>query len=123
MLAVVRDHAVLHAAPNQPLGVKDGVGGVASSLCLGRLPNQALAFGEGDDGRGRARAFRVGENLCALLAIEPHSDAGVRCAQINADDAIEILLEACSHAQPLDTRCCLVYFRHLAEGGARQLHV
>ena len=59
---------VVELAADQALDRKNRVFGVGDGLALGRLADQAFAvFGEGDDRRRGARAFRVFDDFPAGL--------------------------------------------------------
>ena len=83
VLDVGLDRRVVELAADQPLGVEHGVDRVNRDLRLGGVADQALAVVEGDDGRRRAVALVVGDDLHALVL--PHAHARVGRAKVNAD--------------------------------------
>ena len=96
-LVLVRDNGVRHEllvgldrlvgvlASNQPLDVKDGVGGVDGSLVLGGITHQTLTrVNKGNVGGGNAVTLVVGNNLDT--AILEDSDTGVGCSKINSNN-------------------------------------
>ncbi|ENY83155.1 NAD-specific glutamate dehydrogenase [Sphingopyxis sp. MC1] len=81
---VLLGHGVVKAAADQALHRKNGVFGIGDGLALCRLADQALAIlGEGDDRRGRPRAFHIFDNLG--LAAFHHRDTAVRGAEVDPD--------------------------------------
>jgi len=72
-------------AADQALCREDGVLRVGDGLTLGGLADHALArFGESDDGRSRARAFRVRDDHRLATFHDGHT--GVRRTKIDAED-------------------------------------
>src|SRR3546814_6655722 len=70
---------------------EDGVVGIGDGLALGGLADQPLAvLGEGNDGRRRARAFRVLDHL--RLAAFHDSNAAVCGAEIDTDNFCHMIL-------------------------------
>jgi hypothetical protein len=58
--------------------------GIGDGLALGRLADEALAIiREGDDGRRRARAFGVLDDLRRFAVHD--GDAGIRRSEVDAD--------------------------------------
>ncbi|EHH12994.1 NAD-specific glutamate dehydrogenase [Mesorhizobium amorphae CCNWGS0123] len=83
LLVLLRNRIVI-AAADQALDREDGVFRIGDRLALGRLADEALAVtADGDDGRGRARAFRILDDL-RLLAIHD-GDTGVGRSKIDTD--------------------------------------
>ena len=81
LLAVDVDRPV---GADLPLDRADRPVGVGHRLALGDLADEHLAVaGEGDDGRGRPGALRVGDD--GGLASFQNADAGVRGAEVDAD--------------------------------------
>jgi hypothetical protein len=77
-------HRIVEAAADQALDREDGVFRIGDGLALGRLADETLAVvREGDDGRRRARAFRILDDL--RLAAFHDSDAGVGRAEVDTD--------------------------------------
>jgi len=60
-LGILLDDGVVEAPSDQALDVEDGVGRVHGSLVLGRLTDQALLAGEGDERRGGKVTLLVGD--------------------------------------------------------------
>ena len=83
-LAVLLDLGIGHAAADQALDGEDGVFRVGDGLALGRLADEPLALGEGDDGRRGARALCVLDD--AGLAAVHDGDAAVGGPEVDADD-------------------------------------
>ena len=82
---VLLDHGVFEATANQTLDGEEGVLGIGDRLALGGLAYQHLAVaGEGDDGGRSAIALRVFDDLDLITFHD--GDAGVRGAQVDADD-------------------------------------
>ena len=72
-----------------PLDRTDRPVGVGHRLTLGDLADQNLAVArEGDDGRGRPGALRVGDD--GGLASFQNADAGVRGAEVDADRSCHV---------------------------------
>ncbi len=82
---VLLDHGVFETAADQTLDGEEGVLGIGDRLALGGLAYQHLAVvGVGDDGGGRAIAFRVLDDLDLITLHD--GDTGIRGAQVDADD-------------------------------------
>jgi hypothetical protein len=82
---VLLGHGIVEGAPDQALDGEEGALRIRHRLALGRLADEALAFiRECDDGRRRARPFRVLDDL-GLRALH-HGDAGIGCPEIDTDD-------------------------------------
>ncbi|EAQ03925.1 putative NAD-specific glutamate dehydrogenase encoded in antisensegene pair with dnaKJ [Pseudooceanicola batsensis HTCC2597] len=83
VLLVLRQVAVVEPTADQALDAEDRVGGVRDGLPLGRLTDEPLFVGEGDDRRGRARTFGVFDDL----GLRPIHDgnAGVGGAKVDTD--------------------------------------
>src|SRR5690606_16033838 len=75
---------IAHAAADQALDGKDGVFGVGHGLALGRLPDKAFAFGEGDDRGGGARTLGVLDH--PRLAAVHDRNAAVGGPEVDPDD-------------------------------------
>mmetsp|Transcript_18137 Transcript_18137/g.45694 ORF Transcript_18137/g.45694 Transcript_18137/m.45694 type:complete len:202 (+) Transcript_18137:1999-2604(+) len=87
----VRLHGgVLELAANQTLGVENSVGGVHGGLVLGSITDQTLSVSERHIGGGGAVALIVGDDLHTPVLVDTH--AGVRGAQIDANDSAQLLL-------------------------------
>ena len=83
-LLVLLGHRIVIAAADQALHREDGVFGIGDRLALGRLADEAfVAVRERDDGRRRARAFRILDDL-GVLAIHD-GDAGVGGSEVDTD--------------------------------------
>jgi hypothetical protein len=64
-------------AADETLDGENRVFGVGDRLALGRLADEALAgLGEGDDRRGRARAFGIFENHRLAILHDGHAGVG-----------------------------------------------
>ena len=88
-VALTRTFRIL--AAHQPLDRKDRVLGVGHRLTLGGLPDQPLAgLGEGDDGRGRPVAFRVGDDL--ILPVVHYRHTAVGGTEVDAQNLAHILI-------------------------------
>mmetsp|Transcript_18139 Transcript_18139/g.45706 ORF Transcript_18139/g.45706 Transcript_18139/m.45706 type:complete len:199 (+) Transcript_18139:1999-2595(+) len=81
---------VSELAANQTLHVVDGALGVHGSLVLCGITNQTLAVSEGHIRGGNAVALIVGDDLHTPVLVDTH--AGVRGAQIDANDSAQLLL-------------------------------
>mmetsp|Transcript_67676 Transcript_67676/g.94101 ORF Transcript_67676/g.94101 Transcript_67676/m.94101 type:complete len:341 (-) Transcript_67676:56-1078(-) len=80
----VRLHGRIIIAPaNQPLGIKDGVGGIHGSLILGSISNQTLTVREANIGWGGPVALIIGNDLHTIIL--PHTNARIGGTQINSD--------------------------------------
>ena len=72
-------------ATHEALDRVDGAPRVSDGLALGGVADQPIALiGEGDNARGEAVAFLIGDDL--HLAAFHHSDDGIGRAQIDAND-------------------------------------
>ena len=77
-------HGIVEAPPDQPLDREEGVFGVGDALPLGGLADQPFAVaGEGDDGGGGARAFRILDDLGGRALHD--RDARIGRAEVDAD--------------------------------------
>ncbi|KAL3812129.1 hypothetical protein ACHAXA_009388 [Cyclostephanos tholiformis] len=83
VLHVALDACITELAPNEALGIEDGVGSVHGRLGLRGIPDEALGLGEGDVGWRGTVTLIVGDNLDAVIL--PYADAAVGCAEVNAD--------------------------------------
>ena len=83
VLHVALDAGVAELAPDETLGVEDGVGGVHGRLGLGGISDEALGLREGDVGGGGAVTLIVGDDLDAVVLPDAH--AAVRRAEVDAD--------------------------------------
>ena len=82
---VLLGHGVVEGAADQALDGEEGALGVRDRLALGRLADEALAVvREGHDRRGRARAFRVFDDLGLRAFHDGH--AGIGGAEVDTDD-------------------------------------
>ena len=84
MLLPMFDFGRIGHAPHQTLDRKNGTAGVRHGLTLGGVTDQTLLISEGDHGRGRTAAVRVGDAF-GVLAFH-HIDTTVRRAEVNAND-------------------------------------
>mmetsp|Transcript_15473 Transcript_15473/g.29387 ORF Transcript_15473/g.29387 Transcript_15473/m.29387 type:complete len:122 (+) Transcript_15473:595-960(+) len=80
-------HVALHGgvgelAPDEPLGVEDGVLWVANRLVFSALSDESLVVGERDVGGRRARPGIVGDDVDVVIL--PDTNARVRGAKIDA---------------------------------------
>jgi len=80
---VALDGRVREFPADETFGVKDGVGGVTSSLVLGGIANETLLLGEGNVGGGSVDTLVVGNDFDFIVL--PDADAGVGCSKINTD--------------------------------------
>ena len=88
-LDVALHHVLAELAPDQALDGVERVGRVGNRLALGRLADHDLiVVAKRDDGRRGAVALAVLDNL-DLVALH-HRHAGVRRAQVNADDLCHV---------------------------------
>lgn len=83
VLHVSLDLGVGKLASDQSLGVEDGVLGVHGDLVLGRITDQTLGVGEGNERRGRSVTLVVGDDITSVLTED--TDAGVRSTQVDTD--------------------------------------
>ena len=74
VLHVRLDGRVAVLSPDQPLGIKDSVGGVHGYLVLGGVPNKPLGISEGNIAGGGSVALVIGNDLD--LAMLEDADAG-----------------------------------------------
>src|SRR5262249_5909160 len=83
-LLVLLGHRIVVATADQALYREDGVFRIGDRLALCRLADQTFAVaGEGDDGRRRARAFRILDDF-GVLAVHD-GDAGIGGPEVDAD--------------------------------------
>ena len=66
---------IIELAPDEPLGVEDGVVGVHGDLVLGSVTNQSLTLAEGDIGGGGTVTLVVGNNFNTVIL--PDTDTTV----------------------------------------------
>ena len=91
---VLLGHRVFERAADQALDGEEGALGIGDRLALGGLADEALAVvGEGDDGRRRARALGILDDLRRRAFHD--RDAGIGRSQVNADDFSHVVLSPC----------------------------
>ena len=61
------------------LSIEDGVAGVHGGIVLGRLTDQTLLLGEGDEGRGGERTLLVGNDLDIVALVRSNAGVGGTC--------------------------------------------
>jgi len=76
VLHVGLDLSIVELAANETLGVEDGVVRVHGDLVLGRVTDQTLGVGEGDERGSGAVTLVVGDNLDAVIAEDTHARVG-----------------------------------------------
>ena len=82
---VLLRHRIVVGAADEALDREEGAFGIGHALALGRLADEALAVvGEGDNGRRRARALRILDDLGLRAFHDGH--AGIGGAQVDADN-------------------------------------
>ncbi|KAM7286375.1 hypothetical protein ISCGN_030196 [Ixodes scapularis] len=83
VLEITLDLGIVELSSNKPLGIEHCVLRVQRSLGLGCVPDEPLGVGEGHVTWRRTVALVVGDDLDT--AVLEHTDAGVRCTQVDAD--------------------------------------
>merc|ERR1719322_1291163 len=83
MLHISLNRWLIMLPTNQPLGIKDGVGGVNGHLVLGSISNESLSVSEGHIAWCCPVTLVIGNDL--HLAVLEHSDTGVGGAKINSN--------------------------------------
>ena len=82
---VLLGHRIVEGAPDQALDGEERALGVGDGLALGGLADEALAvIREGDDGRGRPRAFGIFDDF--RLRAFHDGDAGIGGAEVDTDN-------------------------------------
>ncbi len=82
---VLLGHGIVEGAPDQALDGEEGALGVGHGLPLGGLTDEPLAVvREGDDGRGRPRAFGVFDDF--RLRAFHDGDAGIGGAEVDTNN-------------------------------------
>eukprot|EP00759_Apiculatamorpha_spiralis_P028523 PhF_6_TR31118/c0_g1_i1/m.45546 len=103
VLHVALNHGIGKLATNQALGVEHGVRGVHRNLVLCCVTDQTLGVREGNVRRRGVVTLIVGDDDDALIL--PHTDARVRCAQVDANRTF--IQSAGSHVVCLKINCCV----------------
>ncbi|GBE60908.1 NAD-specific glutamate dehydrogenase [Babesia ovata] len=76
VLHVILDGGVVKPPSDEPLGVEDGVLGVAGLLVLGGVTNQTLSVGEGDVGGGGPVTLVIGDDLHVVVLVDTNTGVG-----------------------------------------------
>ena len=76
MLHICLNFGIFELAPNEPLGVEDGVVGVHGDLVLCGVTDETLSVGERNIGGCRAVTLVVGDDLDTIVL--PDTDAAGR---------------------------------------------
>jgi hypothetical protein len=76
VLHVGLDLSIVELAADEALGVEDGVVRVHGDLVLGRVTDQTLGVGEGNERGSGAVTLVVGNDLDAVITVDTHARVG-----------------------------------------------
>jgi len=75
--------SICEFASDETLGIEDCVGRVHGDLVFGRVPNQTLCVGEGNEGWSGTIALVIGDNFDTVIT--KHTGTTIGCAQVDTN--------------------------------------